>query len=115
MGSSNITYYRQNMEWIYWDKGFKVDDDLKGLGLDSNRKIASLQRLIELLDNAQDAATAKKLLSRYTECSFETPLQWRQWFDENRNRLYFTDTGGYKFKVVPEGYLIGKDSRTSSR
>jgi len=98
-------YYVKNPELLYWDQGFRVDDDLKSLGLNSNRKIASLQRLIELLDDAQHAATARKLLSRYTECSFETPTQWRQWFDQNKNRIYFTDTGGYKFKVVPEGYL----------
>jgi hypothetical protein len=111
-----MEYYRPNMEWVYDDRGvFKVDEELKGLGLDSNRKIAGLQRLIELLDDAQHAATAQKLLSRYTECSFETPPQWRQWFDENKNRLYFTDTGGYKFKVVPEGYSVGQSSRTSSR
>ncbi len=98
-----MEYYRPNMERVYGGEGvlFRVDEELKGLGLDSNRKIASLQRLIELLDDAQHAATATKLLSRYTECSFETPLQWRQWFQENKDRLYFTDTGGYKFKVAP--------------
>jgi hypothetical protein len=103
-------YYRSNMEWVYGDGkvSFRVDEELKDLDLDSNRKIAGLQRLIELLDDAQHAATARKLLSRYTECSFETPPQWQQWFDKNKNRLYFTDTGGYKFKVVPEGYLIVK-------
>ena len=112
-----MEYYRPNIEWVYEGGGvsFRVDEELKGLGIDSNRKIAGLQRLIELLDDAQHAATAQKLLSRYTECSFETPPQWRQWFDENKNRLYFTDTGGYKFKVVPEGYSVGQSSRTSSR
>ena len=105
-----LEYYRSNIEWVYGDGAlpFRVDEELKGLGLDSNRTIASLQRLIELLDDAQRAATAKKLLGRYTECSFETPTQWRQWFDENKNRIYFTDTGGYKFKVVPEGYLTAE-------
>jgi hypothetical protein len=107
-----MEYYRQNMEWVCWDgKVFSVDDELKGLGLDSNRKITNLQRLIELLDDVQHAATAKKLLSRYTECSFETPAQWRQWFDENKNRIYFTDTGGYKFKIVPEGYFAAETGK----
>jgi hypothetical protein len=97
--------YRENLELIYWDKGWRIDTDLKTLGLTSNRKVESLRRLIELLDDAQHAATARKLLSRYTECSFETPAQWRQWFEENRDRFYFTDVGGYKFKVAPPGYL----------
>jgi hypothetical protein len=99
-----VKYYRENLEWVYDDQVFKVDEDIKGLGIDSNRKVASLQRLIELLDDVPHATTAKKLLSRYTECSFETPAQWRQWFDQNKTRIYFTDTGGYKFKVIPEGY-----------
>ncbi len=85
-----------------------MDEELKGLGIDSNRKIESLQRLIELLDDPQRAATARKLLSRYTDRSFETAAQGRQWLDENKGRIYFTEVGGFKFKVVPEGYLATK-------
>jgi len=29
-------------------------------------------------------------------------------FQNGRDRIYFTDVGGYKFKVVPEGYLAAK-------
>ncbi len=29
-------------------------------------------------------------------------------FQNGRDRIYFTDVGGYKFKVVPEGYLATK-------
>jgi hypothetical protein len=101
-------YYRENIEWVYRDKVFNVDDQLKGLGIDSNRKVASLPRLIELLDDVQHAATAKQILSRYTDQSFKTAQQWRQWFDENKDRIYFTDVGGYKFKVVPQGYLTAQ-------
>jgi len=103
-----VKYYRENLEWVYRDRVFKVDEELKGLGLDSNRKIESLQRLIELLDDPQHAATAKQLLTRYTDRSFETGQQGRQWLAESKDRIYFTDVGGYKFKVVPEGYLTGK-------
>jgi hypothetical protein len=127
-----VRYYRENLEWIYRDRPFRrgdkitarspqeilklvqrdqifrVDEELKGLGIDSNRKVASVQRLIGLLDDPQRVAVAKKVLSRYIEQSFDTPQQWRQWFDENKDRLYFTDVGGYKFIVVPEGYLAAK-------
>jgi hypothetical protein len=98
-------YYVKNPELLYWDQGFRVDADLKSLGLKSNREIGTLRRLIELLEDKRHAATARQLLSRYTECSFETPQQWRQWFDENEDRIYFTDVGGYKFRVVPERYV----------
>jgi hypothetical protein len=103
-----LAYYKENLELVYWDRVYRVDTELKSLGLDSNRKVESLQRLIDLLGDEQRAAIARKLLSRYTDQSFGTPQQWRQWFDESKDRLYFTDVGGYKFKVVPEGYLAAK-------
>ena len=133
-----VRYYRENLEWVYRDRPFrpgdkltarskeeilkllqpdrvfKVDEELKGLGIDSNRKVESLRRLIALLDDTQHAATAKRLLSRYTECSFETSQQWRQWLDENKDRLFFSDVGGYRFFVVPDGYAVARNSGTGT-
>jgi hypothetical protein len=133
-----MQYYRENLEWVYRDRPFrpgdkitgrsreemlkvlqldrvfKVDEELKELGIDSNRRVATVQRLIELLDDSQRGAVAKKLLSRYTDQSFDTPQQWRQWFDEIKDRLYFSDVGGYKFVVVPEGYPVARNSRTGT-
>jgi hypothetical protein len=101
-------YYRTNQEFVYYDRAYRVDEEIQSLGLDSNRKVANLGRVIELLDDAPHAATARKLLSRYTDQSFETPAQWQQWFEENKDRIYFTDLGGYRFRVVPKGYLTPK-------
>jgi hypothetical protein len=98
-------YYVKNPELLYWDQGFRVDADLKSLDLESNREIRTLRRLIELLEDKRRAPAARQLLARYTDCSFETPQQWRQWFEENQDRIYFTDVGGYKFQVVPVGYM----------
>jgi hypothetical protein len=103
-----LAYYQENLELVYRDPAYRVDAELQSLGLDSNRIIQTLERLIELLDDARQAVIARRLLGRYTEQSFETPAQWRQWLDENKDRLYFTDVGGYKFKVAPKGYLDGK-------
>jgi hypothetical protein len=97
--------YQANVEWTYREKVFRIDEELKSLDIPSNRKVETLDRLIALLDDAAKAATAKKLLARYTTVTFDTPQQWRQWFDANKGRIYFTDVGGYKFLVVPEGYL----------
>lgn len=54
------------------------------------------------------AETARRLLARYTNESFRQPEQLRSWFEENKDRIYFTDVGGYKFLVVPQGYLTKK-------
>jgi hypothetical protein len=100
--------YQANLERVYRDEVFRLDDDLRSLGIESNRKIETLQRLITLLDDNSQAATARTLLARYTTVSFETSQQWRQWFDANKARICFTDVGGYKFLVVPEEYLTGR-------
>lgn len=101
-------YYRDNIELVYWNRVFLIDNELKSLGLDSNRKIETLEKLIALLNDDTNADTAKLLLKRYTNKSFHTPQQLQSWFDENKDRIFFTDVGGYNFLVIPEGYLDTK-------
>jgi hypothetical protein len=95
-------YYVKNGELLYWDRGFRVDDELKSLGIESNRKVETLERLFELLKDQTYRQIAQRLLERYTDghTTFD--------FKNGRDRIYFTDVGGYKFKVVPEGYLAAK-------
>jgi hypothetical protein len=98
-------YYLDHYELIYRDRLYRVDEELKSLGIESNRKVSTLERLIALLNDEEHAVTARLLLGRYTEESFEKPDEWEAWLTKNRGRIYFTDVGGYKFRVVPEGYL----------
>ncbi len=98
-------YYRDDYELIYWDEVYKIDEELKPLGIESNRKVGSLRRIIRLLKDNEHAETARLLLRRYTEESFKTADEWQVWFDKNKDRIFFSDVGGYKFRVVPEGYL----------
>jgi hypothetical protein len=95
-------YYKANLELIYGDKVYRVDEELESLGLDSNRKIETLERLFELRQDETRRELAQKLIDRYTDgrTTFD--------FQNGRDRIYFTDIGGYKFKVVPEGYLAAK-------
>ena len=106
-------YYRENLEFVFRDKTYLVDEQLKALGLTSNRTLATLEKLIELLDDPSQAATAQELLRRYTLMSLNTPQQWRRWFDTHRDRLFFSDVGGYKFFIIPEGYPIGQKNQTA--
>lgn len=98
-------YYQDNLERIYNDKVYLVDAELVRYSIESNRKIGSLQRIIALLRDQNTAGTARILLDRYTEESFKTAGEWQAWFDKNRDRMYFSDVGGYKFRVAPAGYL----------
>jgi len=98
--------YQDSLELIYEDRQFFIDAELPAMGLQSNRKLETLQRLIELLDDPQHGTAARKVLKRYTKETFQTPQEWRAWFDKNRDHIYFTDIGGYKFLVAPKGYSL---------
>ena len=94
-----VAYYKANLELIYRDRVYRIDEDLKSLGIGSNRKVETLERLFALRKDEKHAEVAQRLLDRYTDgrTTFD--------FQNGRDRIYFTDVGGYKFKVVPEGYL----------
>jgi hypothetical protein len=100
-----IKHYRENLEFIYRNKTYLIDSELKSLGLDSNRSLGSLERLISFLQDETNADTARLLLARYTNQTFQNVDDWKQWFESNRDRIFFSDVGGYKFLVTPEGYL----------
>jgi hypothetical protein len=89
-----VKYYRDDYELIYRDGRFLIDDELKSLGIDSNRRVETLEQLIALLEKGENDRPVRNLLARYTEQSFETAGQWRAWFEEVRDRLYFSDVGG---------------------
>lgn len=103
-----VQYYKDNLEFIYQGKIFYIDNELKSLGLDSNRSVDTLRQLIGFLEDKTNADTARLMLERYTNRSFQNSEGWKQWFGENRDRIFFSDVGGYKFLVIPEGYLDKK-------
>jgi len=96
-----FAYYKENLDLVYRDNAcvYRVDEELKSLGIESNRKVETLERLFILLKDETHHETARRLLDRYTDghTSFD--------FGSGRDRIYFTDVGGYKFQVVPEGYM----------
>ena len=100
-----MKYYQENYEFIYHDESYLIDGELKSLGIQSNRKISTLEQLISLLKDPQRRDTARLLLGRYTQQSFKDQEQYMKWYQTNKERIYFSDVGGYKFFVIPEGYL----------
>ena len=103
-----VQYYRDNFEYIYRDDVFLIDNELKSLGLKTNRTIETLESLISLLEDTENAETARSLLARYTNESFQTAEQWQSWFQGNKDRIFFSDVGGFKFFVVPKEYMENK-------
>ena len=102
--NSLVAYYKTNLELVYWEGVFRVDDDLRSLGLASNRKVETLERLFELRKDPARQEVAQRLLDRYTDghTTFD--------FQNGRDRIYFSDVGGYRFFVAPQGYLIEHSS-----
>ncbi len=100
-----VALLRENMELIYCEGSkFLIDEELKALGIDSNRRIEALDKLIDLLEKSDTSATARRLLARYTDRSGDSPQGLRKWVKANRQRIYFSDWGGYKFRVMPKSY-----------
>ena len=102
-----ISYCRDNLEFLHPRKGpafpFEVDEDVRGLGL-SNRKIELLDKCITMLEKRDRPELASRMLRRYTTESFTDADQWRRWLEASRDRLFFTDSGGYKFMVAPKAW-----------
>jgi hypothetical protein len=93
-------YYRSNYEYFYPSDAYnlQLDEDAKKTGI-SNRKVALLEKCVQMLEKGQDTAMARRILLRYTMEKFQTAAEWRSWLDKNKAKLYFTEAGGFKFMV----------------
>lgn len=94
-------YYMNNAGYFMPRPGrvsFLLDEDARSLGI-SNHDIRLLDEAIRLLEEGTDVAKGHRLLKRYTLCRFETPAEWRTWFETNKSRLFFTESGGWFFLV----------------
>jgi Disulphide bond corrector protein DsbC len=116
-GEKYVRYYERNLEYLLpqvevkvFENGgqkfesktvhFAVDQDVKALGL-SNRSIALLDRCVGMLEQGDRPSLALRILKRYTTENLKNSAQWRAWLEVNRRRLFFSDTGGYKFHARP--------------
>jgi hypothetical protein len=100
-----IRYYQDSLEFLCLSpsSGFPlaVDEDVKRLGL-SNRKVELLDRCISMLERGEEPDRALRILKRYTTEDFADAKDWRSWLRAHRDRLFFTDVGGFKFMIAPE-------------
>lgn len=108
-GMKYYNYFLENLEYVRIDSlhysRFYIDEDAKAWGI-SNRSIELLDKAISVLEEKtrernDEHNRAARILLRYTNKQFAWPQQWRAWFDENKDKLFFTDAGGYKFMVSP--------------
>jgi hypothetical protein len=105
-----LSYYEDNKGYLGLSEvkeregsGFKyqdiiIDTDLQKLKV-ANNDIALLDACINMLETNDQPELAQKLLTKYTTESFTTAKQWKKWLKKNRDKLFFTETGGYKWMV----------------
>ena len=104
-------YYDENYNYFYG--GFEVDnleidEDAKAWGI-ANNDTKLLDKAITCLEKGDEVARAKRILERYTLCDFDTPSEWRKWFNSNKKKLFFTESGGWFFLVNDSPTAVGND------
>jgi len=94
---------KENMEFLVGTRRFRIDEDAKAVGI-SNRDRKMLEHCVGMLEKGEDTKRALRLLGRYTtagaECG-EDAGKWRKWLDGCGDRLFFSDTAGYRWHVRP--------------
>lgn len=95
-------YYDKNRPYFYSKpqmRGLVIDQEARALGI-ANNDLRLLDKAVELLAaGGDDAAVGKTILERYTLCRFATPQEWKAWLDANRDRMFFTESGGWLWLV----------------
>jgi len=103
-GTDNLAYIRyfdENKDYFYGENGtykITIDEDVKSLGIPYyDRRL--LDKCIGMLEKEQDVEKANRILDRYTLCDFKNPAEWRAWYNKYKDKIFFTETGGYYFMV----------------
>lgn len=96
-----LKYYDQNKDYFYSEDAsyvITVDQDVKSLGIPNTDK-RLLEKCIFMLEKGQDVDKAKRILDRYTLLDYKTAQEWRSWYEKNKSRIFFTQSGGFYFMV----------------
>lgn len=103
-------FFKDNYEYFY-SEGFYnifVDEDVKAWGI-PNHDHRLLDKAISSLEEEKDTDRARRILSRYTMADFATADEWRNWYETYKDRMYFTEAGGWKFLVDGDTSIPGND------
>lgn len=99
--SEYARYYERNKPYFYPSPnsyGLIIDEDVRSLGI-ANNNINLLNKAITMLENGEYIEKATRILNRYTRCGFTTAAQWRGWFNTYKDKMFFTESGGWIWLV----------------
>lgn len=95
-------YIKENFGYLYCDPNgffsYEIDEDAKQIGI-SNHDVRFLEACIERLKKNDEPELALKMLKKYTAEDFSSAKEWSSWLAKNKSKLFFTETGGYRFLV----------------
>ena len=94
-------HFEESWAYLYYSAPYllAVDEDLQRLGLPNNELRMLDHAVAALAAEGEPSAVGLRLLRRYTEELFDSAEDWSAWLAENRDRLFFTEAGGYKWLV----------------
>ena len=97
-----LEFFLENYDYLIpsGPNEYVVDNDVKKIGI-ANSDIRLLEKCIEMLEANQGGGLPSRILVRYTQNDFDSVEKWRAWFDESKDRIFFTERGGFKFMVSP--------------
>lgn len=104
-------YYDENLPYFYGGEGsyvMSIDEDCKAWGID-NHDVRLLDKAISCLEKGEELERAKRVLDRYTLCSFTTVREWRDWYRKYHKKMFFTEAGGWVFMIDGPVTLPGND------
>ncbi|MBK8606246.1 MAG: hypothetical protein IPN82_05285 [Chitinophagaceae bacterium] len=95
-------YITDNFGYIYCDPNgfyeYSIDEDVQSIGI-SNHSVKMLEKCVEMLKQNDRPDLALRILKKYTTEGFETAKEWSDWLSKNKNKLFFTETDGYRFMI----------------
>lgn len=103
-------YFKENYDYFYSEGFYNIflDDDVKAWGI-PNYNHRLLDKAITSLEQDNETDRAARILARYTMADFKTPAEWRKWYETYKDRMYFTEAGGWKFLIDGDASIPGND------
>lgn len=107
-------YYEKNINWFHPDEegyNLDIDEDVRTIGI-ANNDIRLLDACISMLEKNENAELATRVLYRYTLCRFTSPAEWRKWYNTYREKMFFTESGGWLWLInTADANVPGNDYR----
>lgn len=113
-------YFTENYNYFYCPDPFgydlDVDEDARDLGIATN-DIRLINEAIKLMEANEEAAKnapknmrrmspeveaytkGKRIVERYTLVRFDSPKEYRTWFDTYKDKMFFTESGGWLWLI----------------